>query len=440
MTLQRAQLALLCALAATASLSIFASQLLLVLSLVVLGVRLFRRRTRLPRTPADAPLLAFTVWSLLSASFATDPARAHEDAKKLLLFALFYLAVEGMTAAEERRRVLEVVHLGGLALAFLMLLERYLLGFDQLTRRPHGFLGHYMSAAGVLTVVLLLGAAQLVRETGLPRPRDLWLVGGVLLGVGLLAATTAAGVGGKLPTRLFVAATALVAGRLALADSPAARAAAAALPWVAVPFAAWALLVSQTRSAWLGALAGLAVIALLRAPRLAAFAGAVFVAVALLQPGVRQRLTLSDASTLDRYYMWQAGIDMVLERPVFGQGPGMIIATYPNYRWPSAPNPLAPHLHNNLLQVAAERGLPGLAFFGWWTALALAVALRAWRTASANDDPASGAALGALATLVAVFVAGLFEYNLGDSEVLMLVLLVDAVPFALPAGRPAATA
>jgi hypothetical protein len=27
-------------------------------------------------------------------------------------------------------------------------------------------------------------------------------------------------------------------------------------------------------------------------------------------------------------------------------------------------------------------------------------------------------------------VAGLFEYNLGDSEVLMLVLLLTAVPFA----------
>jgi hypothetical protein len=32
---------------------------------------------------------------------------------------------------------------------------------------------------------------------------------------------------------------------------------------------------------------------------------------------------------------------------------------------------------------------------------------------------------------VAVLVAGLFEYNLGDSEVLMLALLVTAVPFAL---------
>ena len=66
---------------------------------------------------------------------------------------------------------------------------------------------------------------------------------------------------------------------------------------------------------------------------------------------------------------------MVLDKPVFGQGPGMILAVYPRYRWPEAPNPRQPHLHNNLLEVAAERGLPGLAFFLWWAVAALAAAL-----------------------------------------------------------------
>jgi hypothetical protein len=42
-----------------------------------------------------------------------------------------------------------------------------------------------------------------------------------------------------------------------------------------------------------------------------------------------------------------------------------------------------------------------------------------------------------LGALAAVFVAGLFEYNLGDSEVLMLFLLLTAVPFALGHARAA---
>ena len=46
-----------------------------------------------------------------------------------------------------------------------------------------------------------------------------------------------------------------------------------------------------------------------------------------------------------------------------------------------------------------------------------------------------------LSVLVAVMVAGLFEYNFGDSEILMFVLLVMALPCALrrqrTAGAPA---
>jgi O-antigen ligase len=433
--LRRAQLALLTALAATAPLSIFASQLLLALSLAVLAARLMLRSTRLPRTAVDAPLLAFAVWTLLSASFASNPAEAHQDAKKLVLFAVFYVAVEVMPAGEDRRRVLAGMNLGGIALAFLMVLEHHFLGFDQLNRRPHGFLGHYMSAAGVLIVVLLVSAADLSRAQRLPRLRELWLAGAVMLPVAAVAAFSAAGVLGQLPTRLCVAAAGILAATMALSLSERVRAAAEALRFVAVPLAGWALVVSQTRSAWLGALAGLAVVVLVRMPRLLALGAAAAGLALLLQPSLRQRLTVSDASSVDRYYMWQAGIDMVLDRPLFGQGPGMIIETYPRYRWPEAPNPLAPHLHNNFMQVAAERGLPGLAFFAWWTVLAFVVALRAARAAAATRDEAAGATLGALAVLVAVSVAGLFEYNLGDSEVLMLVLLVQAVPFAFAAGR-----
>ena len=61
MTLERAQLGLLAALAATIPVSIFASEALLALSVVVLVVRLATRRARLVRTPLDTPLLALNV-------------------------------------------------------------------------------------------------------------------------------------------------------------------------------------------------------------------------------------------------------------------------------------------------------------------------------------------------------------------------------------------
>jgi len=110
--LERAQTGLLAALAATASISIFASETLLALSLLVLAARLVRRQVRLESTIGDTPLAAFAVWTLLAASFAADPTRSHEDAKKLVLFTLFYVALEVMARDAGHQRVLSAVLLG----------------------------------------------------------------------------------------------------------------------------------------------------------------------------------------------------------------------------------------------------------------------------------------------------------------------------------------
>jgi O-antigen ligase len=441
-TLERAGLGLLAALAATIPVSIFASQVLLIVAFLVLVARVVRRETSLPRTPIDGPLLALVVWTLLAASFAIEPAVAHEESKKLLLFALFYLAVEALAPVEARERVLAAALLGGLAQAAFMVLQRHALGYDGLMRRPPGFLGHYMSASGVTMAVLLLATARIaIGPRARVRPKDLWLAASVLLGVALVAVASARGwnVAG---VRLFVTALAVAALVLALRGGARARAAEAALPFVVVPIAAWALVVSQTRSAWAGAASGvlaLTLLALVRVPRLAWAGLAVGAALLLASPGgVRSRLTVRDESSRDRYYMWQAGLDMLLDRPVFGQGPGMVEVVYARFRWPEAPNPQQPHLHNNLMQVAAERGLPGLVFFLWWVSVAFFAALREAQRAALHGRGPGWAAAGALAALAGVFVAGLFEYNLGDSEVLMLVLLLTAVPFAKPGGSQAA--
>lgn len=447
MNLERAQLGLLAALAATVPVSIFASETLLALSLAVLAARLAAGRARLLRTPVDTPLLALVVWTLLAASFAQDPVRSHEDSKKLVLYALFYLAVE-VLAREDEGPVLSAALVGGLALAGLMVAQHLFLGYDHLDRRPKGFLGHYMTASGATMGVFLLAAARLALAArpgaarAVPDRRawwaGLWLPGLVLAAVAAVALATAAGHGVP-ATRVCVAALAVLGGALAVSTRPAARAGMAALPLVVVPVAAWALVVSQTRSAWIGALAGLSVLCLLRAPRLLWLVAAGTAAILLVRPaGLTERLTLGDASTSDRFYMWQAGIDMVLDRPVFGQGPGMVLAVYPRYRWPEATHPLQPHLHDNLLQVAAERGVPGLAFFVWWAVAVFAAAIPEARRAAAGPPGEGWAAAGALAALAAVFVAGLFEYNLGDSEVLLLVLLLTAVPFAFRRRRAAA--
>ena len=160
-------------------------------------------------------------------------------------------------------------------------------------------------------------------------------------------------------------------------------------------------------------------------------------AAALLALGparVLDRLTVTDASSRDRYYMWQAGIDMIRDKPVFGQGPGRILFVYPEYRWPEAPNARQPHLHDNALQIAAERGLPCLAWWLWWMAAAMG---DAWREARGGGG---WTAVATLAFLSAFMAAGLFEYNFGDSEILMFLLIVSSLPYALRRQRDAVVA
>ena len=128
--------------------SIFAAQVFLVLALVVFAIRIARGDAVLRRTPLDGPILAFCVWTLLSASFSRAPLSSHEEAKKLLLFALFYLALDTFAREQCRERVLDGALLGGLALSAGALAQYFFLGYDTLNNRPRSFLGHYMTASG----------------------------------------------------------------------------------------------------------------------------------------------------------------------------------------------------------------------------------------------------------------------------------------------------
>lgn len=441
--LDRAQDALVAALAATSMLSVFAAQVCFGLAVLVWVPRLLMRRTRLRRMSLDGPILAFIVWTLLSASFSPDPGESFRTGgKKLVLFAVAFVALDSLRRERARERVLDGLALGAVVLGVGSITQYYFLGYDTLNHRPVSLLGHWMTASGLLMGALVLCVARLAfRRQPLPRPtrED-------LIRVGALAAALAGFVAlQKLDTfavegeRLIVAGVALTAMSLVLSRGTwPGPATSSTLTLLAIPIAAWALVVEQTRSAWLGALVGLALVAVARAPRLLwVLAGAVALLLVVRPAPVMKRLTVSDASSVDRYYMWQAGIDMVRDKPVFGQGPGMIPLAYERFRWPEATDRTLSHLHSNPLQFAAERGLPCAVIWLWWVALPLGRAYREWRLGAWD---ARSISVGALGLLVAMLVAGMFEFNFGDSEVLYVILLMCVAPFALTPPEAAARA
>jgi len=83
------------------------------------------------------------------------------------------------------------------------------------------------------------------------------------------------------------------------------------------------------------------------------------------------------------------------------------------------------HLHNVPVQIAAERGLIALGAWLWFVVAAFAGHIRELRRGQHLAVAATG-----LAAMVAMLTAGLFEYNFGDSEFLMLFLGLITLPFA----------
>jgi len=253
-------------------------------------------------------------------------------------------------------------------------------------RRAHGFFSIYMTLAGVLTVVLTAELAPLA-----------------------------------------------VAGR---------RRAVAAAAWLT---AALALALTLVRGAWLGLAAGVLVSLAGVRRRAVAVAGVVALAAAVLAlPSVRQRAeTLGDAgdaTARERLAMIDGGLAMLRQRPIIGVGPGQVKRLYPAYAPPEAQRRHTSHLHNTPLQIAVERGVVGLALWLWIFAAFFARAWRVLRRVPADAVADRALVVGALAAVTAFLVAGLFEYNFGDTEVLLVILSVMALPFVVErdlAGRPA---
>jgi O-antigen ligase len=192
-----------------------------------------------------------------------------------------------------------------------------------------------------------------------------------------------------------------------------------------------ALSLTLTRGAWVGVACGVAALFLSKDLRLLALIPILIVAGLLLAPpAVIERFESifkgrNDVTTVDRIAMLEAGVAIVKDYPLTGVGPDQIKRVYPRYRVPDAVNPTNAHLHNVPMQIAAERGLPALAAWVWFV---IAVFTGLWQLVKKARNKSLAAA--ALSAMVAMLAAGLTEYNFGDSEFLMLLLVMITLPFA----------
>jgi len=132
-------------------------------------------------------------------------------------------------------------------------------------------------------------------------------------------------------------------------------------------------------------------------------------------------------SNAERIQMLKVGWRMVRAHPIFGVGPGRVEELYPSYLLPSESLPAYHgHLHNNVVQLAAESGILVLAGGVIFVARLFRELLMAWRTARQREQMfLCGAALLGLAGFL---FSGMFDYNYGHSLGLILLSYVVLAP------------
>jgi O-antigen ligase len=368
--LDRLTTLLLLGFAAAVQVSIAAAQILLVALLLCWVLGLVRDRTR-PAAPAFfVALLAYAGITLLSSLFAVAPLESLVDDRQLVLF-LIVPAVYDLARGQRAITVTDVIITVGAAAAAYGIVQYGMLHFDSLGQRPRGTLGHYMTYSGTLMLVIGAAAARLVFGS-----RDrMW-------------------------------------------------------PALVMPALVVALSLTLTRSAWVGACVAVGVLFILKDLRLLGLLPVVAALFFAFAPdSVTNRMVsmfdLRDPSNRDRLAMARTGAAMVRDFPLTGVGPAMVPRLYAQYRDPGAVQAMNPHLHNVPLQIAAERGLPALAI---WIGFVAVLGYGLFRLFRTERDPTLAAA--GLAAMAGMLSAGLFEYNFGDSEFLMLLLVLVTLPFA----------
>lgn len=335
---------------------------------------------RPPKAPAWALSLAvFAAWTLVSAAFSADPRTSLTDCKQLVLLLIVPIVYE-IVDEQWAVPVTTIILAAGAASALVGIGQYSILHYDNLGQRPRSTLGLYMTFSGLMMLVLNVAVARVLFMT---------------------------------KSRIW--------------------------PAMVMPALAVVLALTFTRSAWVGWFCAVSLLLMMRDFRMTAvlpLVAAVFFTTAPTQ--VLQRFysifDLHDPTNRDRVAMARAGEQILRAHPITGVGPNMVERVYSRYRDPEAVLKDTPHLHNVPIQIAAERGLPALALWIWFVVAAVAGAAKLFRAAP-RDGPVRFLAASALAGVVSMLAAGLFEYNFGDSEFLMLFLVLITLPFAVARKR-----
>jgi putative inorganic carbon (hco3(-)) transporter len=397
----RMLLAVAIAAAALIHVSIAASQMLLGLGILLLLV--FRQRLEFPRI--WIPLVLFILWTGLADVLSPDPWGGRAQIKKFFVF-LFIPLIYGVFVRHFGKVFYLMIAWTATATASgLWGLIQFVTKYEHEKLAPEGFYVAYLRRriTGFDSHWMTFGALQLS-------------VFSLLLAQWFFSNR-------KMPAWAYSSLAALFA----------------------------AILLGWTRSIWLAAIPSTLYLVWFWRPKMMLLVPIIAVLAFLIAPQTtrdRMMSLIQPRADVDsnrhRIVTFRTGIEMIKAHPWFGLGPEQIRRSFASYVPADILRPLPVgyygHLHNIYIQYAAERGIPALLLILWLIGMTIWDAFRAILRAAREPSQQIFVLHGSIAVIIGILVGGLFEYNLGDSEVLMMFLSVVGLAYAAVrnvTGKPA---
>lgn len=353
--------------------SISLSQICMALAFLIWILLLLRKEKQVQFPAFFWGLIVYSLLSLLSSIFSVNPEISLGASKQLLYFLLVPLVFTGFQKTIEIKRA-NIGLLTSAYIAVLFSLFYYLLKAAP-GERMAGFMGHYMTLAGVLLLFSAVALSMFIFTRD--RLRILW--------------------------------------------------------GIAFCLAQVVLILTSTRSAWIGMIIAAMVVLFFYKPKILVVVPAAVALIMLISPKEVKQRALSIFSTrsysnAQRIEYMRVGLQIIREYPLVGTGPDTVdmVFQHPKYKL-SQDAKRNVHLHNNIIQIGAERGIPALIV---WMATMIWIFISLFKLIANRNSSLFPLTVAALAAFLAHFAAGFFEYNFADAEVAVLFLYIITVPLA----------
>jgi len=353
--------------------SISVSQIAIFLALICWIIILIRKERKFSFPSFFWPLIVYSALSLISSFLSVSPKLSLKDSRELLLFLLIPIVYTGFHEEKALKRA-NLALLASACVSSSYSIYYFFAKSPGPTYHVPGFMGQVMTQGGLLMLFSCMALSMILFFKA--KIKYLWELG-LLLSI-------------------------------------------------------FALILAQTRNAWVGlVLASCLILFLFRPWALIIIPLAVGIFYFASPYWIKERALsiFKYSSNKARIELMSVSIKIIKDFPLFGTGPNTVEIVYQNPKYElSEAAKKEVHLHNNILQTAAERGIPTL--LAWLTFMVLAF-INLLKLLKNKDPALRTLTAAALAAILGLNAAGLFEYNFADSEITMLFLYMITIPFSL---------